>query len=216
MSIIERLITDTRFRIKLFLSISFCFNILYSVFLLAVSFVYSSKWFFVMSVYYGLLFVARIFVFVQIKPQKETRLEIKTMRSCGYFLLLINVTVATMMFVLMRSSNAKYNQIVVIALATYTFCSLTTAIINSVKYLKRKRYVYSSAKLISLTSASISMVTLTNTMLATFGEENELLRIIILPILCSVVCAFIIVSAVLMIRKADIDIRKLKNGKERK
>ena len=55
------------------------------------------------------------------------------------------------------------------------------------------------------------MLTLTNTMLATFGSENELLRSIILPILSGVVAIFIIVCAILMIKKANNDLKVLKN-----
>ena len=58
------------------------------------------------------------------------------------------------------------------------------------------------------------MATLTNTMLATFGEDNLLLRKIILPLLCGAIAIFIIVCAILMIRKATIDIRTLKNEEE--
>ena len=208
---------DTAFRIKLFLRLSFVFNVAYSVFLFVVAQIYSSKWFFVTSIYYGLLSVARIFLYLQISPQKELVSKIKIMRACGCFLLSINLVFSTMMFILIYGNQyVKHHEITVIALATYTFTSLTMAIINSVKYLRKKDYLYSSVKIISLISASVSIVTLTNTMLCTFGENNLLLRSIILPILSGFVSVFIIVCAILMIHKTNLDLRKLKNGKERK
>ena len=100
-------------------------------------------------------------------------------------------------------------------MATYTFTALTVAIINSIKYVKKHEHVYFCAKIISLICASVSIVTLTNTMLATFGQDNALLRRIVLPILCAVVSVFIIVSAIFMICKANLYIRILKNEKER-
>lgn len=178
---------------------------------------YSSKWFFVTSIYYGLLSVARIYVYLQISPQKQLVSKIKTMRACGCFLLSINLVFSTMMFILIYGNQyIKYHEIIVIELATYTFTSLTMAIINSIKYLRKNDYLYSCAKIISLISVSISIVTLTNIMLSTFGENNLLLRSIILPILSGFVSIFIIVCAMLMIRKANLDLRKLKNEKERK
>ncbi len=211
----ERIKTDTAFRNKLFLSLSFIFNITYSVFLFVVGRIYSSKWFFVMSIYYGLLSVSRIFVYLQISPQKQLVSKIKTMRACGFFLLPINLVFSAMMFILIYGNRyVKYHEITVITLATYTFASLTMAIINSIKYLRKRDYLNSCAKLISLISASVSIVTLTNTMLSTFGENNLLLRSIILPILSGFVSIFIIVCAILMIRKANLDLRNLKNGKE--
>ena len=213
----ERIKIETAFITKLFLCLSFIFNIAYSVFLFVVSQMYSSKWFFVKSIYYGILSVARIFVCLQISPQKHLVSKIKTMRACGCFLLSINLVFSTMMFVLIYGNRyIKYHEIIVIALATYTFTSLTMAIINGIKYLSKNDYLLSCAKIISLISASVSIVTLTNIMLSTFGENNSLLRSIILPILSGFVSIFIIVCAILMIRKANLDLRKLKNGKERK
>ncbi len=205
----ERLKIDTAFRIKLFLRLSFIFNIAYSVFLLVVSQLYSSNWFFVTSIYYGLLSVARIFVYLQISPQKQLVTKIKTMRACGCFLLFINLVFSVMMFVLIYGNRyVRHHEITVITLATYTFTSLAIAIITSVKHLRKNNHLFSSAKIISLTSASVSIVTLTNTMLCTFGENNLLLRSIILPILSSFVSVFIIGCAIFMIRKANLDLRK--------
>ena len=214
-SIFDKIKKDTHFRIKTFLFLSFVFNVAYSIFLLIVSQIYSSKWFFVMSIYYGLLSSARIFILTQINPEKELRSKITTMRACGYFLLLINIVVSSMMFILIYGNTIiKHHEITVITLATYTFSSLSFAIISSLKQLKQNNHVYSCAKIISLTSASVSLATLTNTMLATFGEDNLLLRSIVLPILCGAITIFIIVSAFLMVYKATLDLRKLKNEKE--
>ena len=215
-SLFDKIKNDTHYRIKIFLQISFIFNIAYSIFLFVVSQIYYSKWFFVMSIYYGLLSAARIFIFIQAQPKKDMRSNIITMRACGYFLLLINLVVSTIMFILTYRNNViKHHEITVITLATYTFSSLTIAILGIIKHLKRNNHVYSCVKIISLTSASVSLATLTNTMLATFGENNLLLRNIILPSLCGIIAIFIIICAILMIRKANLDIRILKNEEKR-
>ncbi len=211
----EKIKKDTHYRIKTFLCVSLVFNIAYSIFLFVISQIYYSRWFFIMSIYYGLLFTARIFIFVQTKPKKEMGSRIKTMRACGYFLLLINLVISIMMFILIYRNNVvKHHEITIITLATYTFLSLTIAILGIVKYLKQNNHVYSCVKIIHLTSASVSLATLTNTMLATFGEDNLMLRSIVLPILCGAIAVFIIISAILMIYKANLDLRKLRNGKE--
>ena len=168
-----------------------------------------------MSIYYALLSVARIFLFFEIHKNSSLRKKIGIMRICGYFLLVLNLVVSTMVFLLIYTTpQATYHQIVVITQATYTFSALTLAIVNIVKSLKQNAHVYSCAKAISLISASVSMLTLTNTMLATFGGDNTLLRNIILPILSGVVAIFIIVCAVFMIQKANNDLKVLKNEQE--
>ena len=208
----EKIRKDSFFRTKLFLKVSFILNVGFSAFLLTVSRINFSKWFFVMSIYYVLLSLSRILVFLQINPEKKLISKIKTMRLCGCFLLLINLAVSTMMFILVyRGHYVKHHEITVIALAAYTFFSLTVAIISSVKHLKKNDYVFSSAKIISLTSASVSLVTLTNTMLTTFGESNLALRNVVMPLLSGSVSVFIIVGAIIMICKANSDLRTLKN-----
>ena len=119
-----------------------------------------------------------------------------------------------MVFLLLDNKFAKQHEIVVIALATYTFSSLAVAVINCVKYLRKKDPLYSSVKLISLVSASISLVTLTNTMLATFGATNYLLKSIVLPMLSVAVSIFITICAILMIYKTNVELRELKNEED--
>ena len=207
-----KLKNNTDFRIKLFLFFSLIFNLAYALFLFVISQVYYSKWFFVLSVYYDLLFAVRVYIFFQLRTEKDLRKKIRIMRSCGYFLFLLNLVVSVMLFVLIYSTHSmQYHEIIVITLATYTFASLTMAIIGSVKYLKKQDYLYACIKVIRLASVSVSMVALTNTMLATFGENTTLLRSIILPILSGVVAVFIILCALLMIKKANLDLKVVKN-----
>lgn len=203
-------------RTRKFLFFSLAFNFAYSIFLLIISLVYSSKWFFVMSIYYALIFAVRVFIYIQINRKKGERSELLTMWACGCFLLLINLVVSTIMFILIYEGNAvSHGKIIVIGIATYTFLSLSLAIIGCLRYLKRNNHVYSCAKIVSLISASVSLATLTNTMLETFGENNLLLRSIILPILCGAISIFIILCAIFMIRKANSNLRILKNEEKR-
>lgn len=212
---LKRVRKDVCFRANLFLCLSLGFGAAYSIFLFVVSQTASSKWFFVMSIYYGLLSLSRVFIFKQIKSEKNPISQIKTMRACGCFLLLINLAVSTMMFLIIYGNQyVKHHEITVITLAAYTFSSLTVAIVSSVKFIRKNDYVYSCVKLVSLTSASVSLVTLTNTMLATFGEEEVLLRSIVLPFLSGAVSLFIIAAALLMIRKANSDLRNYKNERK--
>lgn len=210
-SFLDKIRKDEQYRIKTFLRFSLVFNIAYSTFLFVIARVYFSRWFFVMSIYHLMLSTVRAMVFVQINPKKSERSKITTMRACGCFLLLINLIVSVMMFILVYESNpVKHHEITVITIAAYTFSALSVAIISSVKHFRKNNHVYFSAKIISLTSASVSMATLTNTMLATFGANNTSLRKVILPLLCGAIALFIILTAVFMIRKANADLRILK------
>ena len=213
--IFEKWKVDAYFRIKLLLFCSVVFNLLYAIFLLVVCQIYFSKWFFVMSVYYGLLSIMRIFIFVKINAKTSRHNEVSIMRTCGCFLFLLNATVSAMMFLLIYTAGGvKHHEITVITLATYTFGSLSFAIFGIVKYWKKNAYVYFSIKMISLISASVSLVTLTNTMLSTFGDDIQMLRSILLRILSVVVSVFILYCAIYMVRKANLVVRNLSYEEE--
>ena len=215
LSFFEKIHKDTDFRTKVLLAGSFAVNFAYALFLFVVSRIYSSKWFFVVAIYYVMLFAVRIFMFSQIILRKSIRGKIIVMRNYGCFLFLLNVAVSVMMFLLIYTvPYVKHHEITVITLATYTFSSVTFAVISSMKRLKKNDYVYFCVKSLSLISASVSMVTLTNTMLATFGGDDRILRNIILPILSGVIAIFIIMCAIFMIRKANKDLRMLRDEEE--
>ena len=208
----EKVLTNKGYRLKLFLCISLICNFIYALFLFVISQQTHSKWFFVMSVYFGMLSFTRIFIFSQLNPQRTLRNKIILMRVCGYLLLLLNIIISIMMFTLIyTASYAKHQEITAIALAAYTFSTLSIAIVSSVKYIKSNRHTFICVKVINLVSASVSMVTLTNTMLATWGSENLLLRGIILPILSGFVSIFIVSSAMFMIKKANSDLRMVEH-----
>ena len=212
LSFLKKLKLDSDYRINFFLLFSFIFNIIYSIFLFIVSHIFFSKWFFIMAVYYALLSMVRIFIFLTNRKQITKNKEVLIMRTVGYFLFILNLVVSIMMFLLIYTTQyVQHHEITVITLATYTFATISVAIINVIKYLKYDNYVFFSVKLINLISASVSIVTLTDTMLTTFGNDESILRSIILPILSVSVSIFIMFCAIIMIIRANKELRLLKN-----
>ena len=209
--------SDAHSRLILFLTLTLILNFFYSGFLIVVGSVNNSKWFIVSAVYYLLLFVIRLYLLIKLTNPITRKQQIMTMQFSGEFLLLINLAIATLMqFIIFSDNQVYYHEIVVITIATFTFLSLTLAIMGSVKFLKQNAYLCLSVKLISLTSASVSLVTLTNTMLLTFGNDNLLLRNIILPLLCIAVSLFIILLAITIIKKSNLALEELKNEEKSK
>ena len=213
---LKRVKHELDFRTKLFLVSSCIGNIVYACFLFIVSRLTASKWFFTLSIYYALFSLSRIFIFTQMRPTQTQHANILTMLICGVFLLLINLAVSTITFILLFGNpQVEQHEITVITLATYTFSTLTVAIIGCVKYLKRNDYVFSCAKIFSLISASVSLLPLTNTMLTTFGERDTHLRNALFPILCLAVACFITICAVYMICRAYLDWKDIHHEEKR-
>lgn len=214
---IARMKKDSAYRTTLFLCLSFLCNTAYAAFLLVAGIIYSSTWFFAVAVYYALLAIVRIFVFRQLSPKKSLTAKIKTVRACGVFLFLINVAVSGMMFLLLNERTAVgYHEITVITLAAYTFSALAFSIFGTAKYARADDHVFTCCKTISLVCANVSMVTLSSTMLATWGAENHTLRKVIMPLLCGTVAILIIVYALVLIHTANERLRSLSYEQKRK
>ena len=102
--------------------------------------------------------------------------------------------------------------ITAITMAAYTFTTLTTAIINVIKYRKYNSPVFSASKNISFAAACVSMLTLTSTMLTTFndGTINTFTQKFMLACVGFTVSAVIVIMAIYMIVQSTKKIKVLK------
>lgn len=176
---------DVQLRINISLYGTFGFNAVYAVFQLCLGLWHHSAWFYAMAGYYLLLAMMRLTLVRHTSHHaagEDTPLEWRKYRFCGWLLLVMNLALAifTLYFVF-RIRTFLHHEVTTIAMATYTFTALTLAIINAIRYRKYGSPAYSAAKAISLVSATVSMLTLENAMLTTFGQDSsEIFRQIIL------------------------------------
>ena len=101
------------------------------------------------------------------------REELLKYRACGAVFLLMNLALTLIVFFMVYWNRTfEHHMITAIAMAAYTFTTMTTAIINFFKYRKYNSPVFSAAKAVSLAAALVSMLTLESTMLTTFSDET--------------------------------------------
>ena len=211
---------DTRLRVNVSLYGSFFWNAAYAVFQLGLGFWHRSFWFFSLAGYYICLALMRFYLSRHTRkyaPGEKMFEELKNYRACGIVFLLMNLVLSLMVFFMVYWNRTFiHHEITTIAMAAYTFTALTMAIINIVKYRKYKSPVYSATKAISLAAACVSMLTLTSTMLTTFGDgtTDGLMRKIMLGATGAVVCLFIIVMAIYMIVQSSKKMKVLSAEKE--
>ncbi len=205
--------SDTQLRVNVSLYRSLILNTLYAIFMLWLGFYHKTFWFFTLSGYYFSLVLMR-FSLVRYtrkyKPGEKMITELKKYRACGIVFLLVNLSLAVMVFFMVYWNRTfNHHEITTIAMALYTFSSLTIAIRGIVKFRKYESPVYSASKTISLAAACVSMITLEATMLTTFGGETTdlLTRQILLGVTGGVISIFIVSMAVYMIIKST---KKLK------
>lgn len=216
----KRWFEDTQFRMNISLYGTLIWNTAYAVFQLGLGFYHSTFWFYSLAGYYISLAVMRFFLVRHTsrhKPGEKMREELVKYRACGIIFLIMNLSLALMIFFMVYWSRTfNHHEITTIAMAAYTFTSLTLAIINTVKYKKYNSPVYSASKAISLASACVSMLTLESTMLTTFGGDTVDLttRRIFLGASGGAITLFIISMAIYMIVKGTKGLKLLNEAKE--
>lgn len=211
---------DTRLRVNVSLYGTLIYNTAYALLQLGMGFWHHTFWFYSLAGYYLSLAVMRFFLvrYTRKHDKGEDMLaELRKYRACGIVFLVMNLALTLMIFFMVYWNRTfNHHEITTIALAAYTFTSLTLAIINTVKYRKYNSPVYSASKAISLASACVSMLTLESTMLTTFGGETMSLteRRILLGASGGVISAFIIAMAIYMIVQGSKKIKLLVAAKE--
>ena len=206
---------DINFRINLSLYLSLVLNIAYSIFQLSLGLYHKSFWFISMSVYYVLLSLMRFYLVNHTKknkPGEDLLIEYKRYNICGWVMLLMNLIVTAIIFFIIYFDRTFYHhQITTISLAAYAFLTFSLSIYNFIKYRKFNSPVYSAAKSINLVAACVSMMTLTTTMLTTFGGEDVVeYKKLLLTMVGVVVSLFILTISIQIIIFTSKNLKKLK------
>ncbi|MBO5415943.1 MAG: hypothetical protein J6A83_04870 [Clostridia bacterium] len=210
---VMRLSADARLRVKLSLYGSLIMNTAYAFFQFGLGLYHGSFWFHSLALYYLLLVIMRFFLLRDVRGMTQgdnIRSELKRYRFCGVILLTMTLALVSMVFFITYfNRGVEHHYITTIALAAYTFASMTMAIVNVVKYRKYNSPLFSASKAINLAAATVSMLTLETAMLAAFGgEEVEQMRGLMTLLTGVGVCLFVVAIAISMICKATRELKK--------
>lgn len=215
---------DTVLRVRTTLYGSFLWNSLYGIFQIWLGFYHGTFWFGSLGAYYICLAMMRFFLARHTRrfaPGERMVTELKKYRACGIVFLVMNLALALIIFFMVYWSRTfRHHMITAIAMAAYTFASLTMAIINVIKYRKYNSPVFSASKIISLAAALVSMLTLESTMLTAFGEGTMTVteQKLMLGATGGVISLLIVMAAIHMIVEATRKLKainsEVKNGKQ--
>lgn len=210
----KRWLTDVRLRTNVTLSGNVVWNGAYAALQLGLGVYHKSAWFYSLALYYASLALMRFFLVrytTRHKPGEKMLEEWHRYRTCGWVFLVLNMALTVMIFYMVyRNRIVEHHEITTIAMAAYTFTSLTIAILNVIKYRKYNSPAFSASKAISLTSACVSMLTLEGTMLATFGTDMERETMQLFLGLSGVaISAFILVMAIYLIAHGNKEIKSM-------
>jgi len=182
----DRYLTDVAFKTKVGLYRSLVINLAYVATNAISGIVYRTYWFGIFAVYYGVIAIMRFLLvrFISRHPIGEDHLgELRRARLCAYILLTLNLALSgAVLMMVFFDRGFHYQGVLIYVIALYTFYTITSAIIDMVKYRKYKSPIMSITKVIKMTSALFSMLFLETAMLAQFGAETapEVKRILIM------------------------------------
>ena len=211
---------DTRLRVNVSLYGSFFWNIAYALFQLWLGFYHHTFWFYSLGAYYICLALMRFFLLLHTRryaPGERMKTELVRYRTCGWVFLAMNLALTVIVFFMVYWNRTfNHHEITTIAMAAYTFVTLTVAIVNIVKYRKYNSPVFSAAKAISLAAALVSMLTLESTMLTTFSDSTMSAseQKLMLGLTGAAISAVIVAMAIYMIVKGTKKLKaEVENGK---
>ena len=214
--IASNLKSDAHLRIKMSLVNTIVFNAIYSIFQLGLGIFSHSVWYYSLAAYYFLLAFMRIFLLshtMKFAPGEKSFRELLLYRLCGIGLVLMNLALIVIIaYVTAYSKASVHGEIITISLAAFTFTSMTLAIVNIVKYRRYHSPVWSASKARALVSAIVSVLTLEDAMLATFGQaEGEGFRQIMGGLTGAGVVAIVLTIAISMIVRSTKKIKTFEN-----
>lgn len=214
----SRYMTDRAFRTNISLHLSLAISLVYVAVNLWSWHLFHSWWFVVLAVYYGILAVMRFLLvrYVRIHAIGSSILgEWQRARSCACILLLINLSLSgAVLMILFQNRGYDYPGILIYVMALYTFYSVIHTIVDIVKYRKLGSPILSTAKIVSLSAALVSLLNLETAMFAQFGADMAFAhkRIFIILTGAGVSSIVITLSAALIFRGTR-KIRRIKDGK---
>lgn len=173
----DRYLTDKELRMKFSMYRGLAINIPFAIFKIVLGVIYNTAWLYAMAGYNTILTLMRFVVVYRnrkkgISEEEQARRAMQSAAVCGWMMLVLNIAISVIMYmVIVMKQTIVYHEIVVIALAAYTFYCFTMAIINVIKY-RKKDPVYSTIKHIDLAKAIVSVFTLQVAMITRFGGED--------------------------------------------
>ena len=169
-----------------------------------------------LAVYYVILSVMRYLLARYVRRHDigtDRYAELKRAVVCSYILLLVNVFLSgAVLMILYLDKGYEYPGMLIYVMALYTFYITVNAIINLFRYRRFGSPVMSTAKIISMAAALVSILNLETAMFASFGGEmsRDNQRLMIIFTGAGVAIAVIWMSLYMIIRCT----REMKRSKE--
>ena len=214
---IRRCMDDADLWARLALIPSVAANGGYALLQLGLGILNRSVWYYALSAYYGLLLLMRCTLLLKMGRNslgQDLRSEYRLFLGCGGVLAAMNAALAVIVsYMVWQNRGFTHHPITTIAMAAYTFYTLTMAVINVVRCRRYNSPVLSASKAVSLAAALVSMLSLETAMLNAFGSGDDGdFRRVMLASSGGVVCLAVLTMGLYMMVRAAKELGRLKKG----
>lgn len=215
--LVDRYLREDTFRAEAALYQGFLINLFYVGTKLFSGIVFKSVWFITVAVYYILLAVMRASLLHYMRKAGGDKVsEWHRYRLCGIILLFMNFALSGMVvLVVHQNSGFEYPGVLIYIMAMYTFYAAITAVLNVIKFRRYGSPVLSAAKVINLTAAMVSVLSLETAMLTQFGAADDpVFRQVMTASTGAGISVIVLGMAVFMILRSTKQLKHVKPEKE--
>ncbi len=196
----HRLLTDKRYQSIAKAVVSLIVNLLYAFYNGILGVVSASPIFTASAVYHLLLSVMGSAVVML--SRKGNRDSEKQAATCiGALLVILSGFFPVIVLLSMKYQTAAvYSTIPMITIATYTFIKITTAVMTALGHSGDASHFFKTINAIRYAEVAVSLLTMQQSMLASFGEAGERGSVILNACTGAGVCGFLLTLGVMTIR----------------
>ncbi|MCL2775229.1 MAG: hypothetical protein FWD71_18055 [Oscillospiraceae bacterium] len=209
----KRYMTDIPFQTKISLYTSLSLNLIYAIFKLTSGIYYASFWYGADAAYYIVLSSVRFLLLRHVRKDNHDMVKkFKEYRVYGFLIFALNVVLIVIVYqIVSQNMGFKYPGIMIYIVAAYAFYCIAISVKNVVKYRKSNDPMLSAHKVINLAKALVAMFALQTAMFASFNktDSDELLAKIMNIIFGNFVCLIIFFMAVMMVIRANKELKTL-------
>ncbi len=210
-----RYLHDAAFRTQVLLKLSFTANLLYVLLNFFSVFLFRSAWFGILAGYYMILAGMRFLLMRYASKKgigKDFLGELHRSRICAIILMTVNLVLSgAVLMILYQDKGYVYKGMLIYVVAAYTFYITVHSVVELVKYRKYNSPIMSTTKVINLSAALVSVLTLETAMLSQFGADTtDAFRRIMIGATGGGVSIVIVTLSLYMILRANREIKKIK------
>ena len=192
----NRLMNEQRYRVIFAAAFGFFFNLLYAIYNGILGVLNQSLWFAAMCAYYIILGTMR-FSAILCERKNDNMVSFQTeffvMKFSGIMLTVLSVVLTSVIYISLSQNNAaKYDEIIMITIATYTFGKIAMAIIRAVKQRNNPSPLLATIRSIGYAEVAVSVLTLQRSMFVSFGSMNDANKHILNIATGAAVCLFVL------------------------